>query len=80
MALDKELHLGGIVFVTPPQIERRTTTAWLVRRKGFTTRPTTREWTTLQYQIAATDAQIDRLDYGLYGPTQGEIKIVEGTI
>ena len=31
-------------------------------------------------QIAATDAQIDRLVYDLYGLTDDEIKIVEGTI
>jgi len=32
----------------------------------------------LQQQIEATDAQIDRLVYDLYGLTEGEIKIVEG--
>jgi hypothetical protein len=29
-------------------------------------------------EIAATDAQIDRLVYALYGLTEVEIKIVEG--
>ena len=38
------------------------------------------EKTSLERQIAATDAQIDRLVYDLYGLTEGEIKIVEGTI
>ena len=33
----------------------------------------------LQRQIAATDQQIDRLVYALYGLTEEEIKIVEGT-
>jgi hypothetical protein len=32
----------------------------------------------LQTQIAATDRQIDRLVYDLYGLTEEEIKIVEG--
>ncbi|MDQ2798358.1 MAG: hypothetical protein M3Y13_01795 [Armatimonadota bacterium] len=36
------------------------------------------EKTVLQQQIAATDAQIDRLVYDLYGLTEDEIKIVEG--
>ena len=31
----------------------------------------------LQQQIEATDAQIDRLVYDLYGLTEDEIKIVE---
>jgi hypothetical protein len=34
--------------------------------------------TTLQRQIEATDQQIDRLVYVLYGLTEEEIKIVEG--
>ena len=33
----------------------------------------------LQRQIAATDEQIDRLVYELYGLTEEEIKIVEGS-
>ena len=33
--------------------------------------------TSLQTQIAATDRQIDRLVYDLYGLTEEEIKIVE---
>ena len=35
--------------------------------------------TTLQRQLDATDAQIDRLVYDLYGLTDDEIKIVEET-
>ena len=34
--------------------------------------------TVLQGQIAATDRQIDRLVYELYGLTEEEIKLVEG--
>jgi len=35
---------------------------------------------TLERQIAATDQQIDRLVYDLYGLTEDEIKIVEGVV
>jgi hypothetical protein len=41
---------------------------------------TPQERTALERQIAATDAQIDRLVYDLYGLTQDDIKIVEGAI
>ncbi len=34
----------------------------------------------LQTQIEATDTQIDRLVYDLYGLTEDEIKVVEGTV
>jgi hypothetical protein len=39
---------------------------------------TPHEKTALQRQIDATDAQIDRLIYDLYGLTEDEIRIVEG--
>jgi hypothetical protein len=39
---------------------------------------TPQEKTALERQIAATDTQIDRLVYDLYGLTEMEIKIVEG--
>jgi hypothetical protein len=39
---------------------------------------TPQERTALERQITATDAQIDRLVYDLYGLTDDEIKIVEG--
>jgi hypothetical protein len=39
---------------------------------------TPQERTALGRQIAATDTQIDRLVYDLYGLTEEEIKIVEG--
>ncbi len=42
--------------------------AWLAQEKAM-----------LQQQIEATDAQIDKLVYELYGLTEEEIKIVEGT-
>ena len=40
---------------------------------------TPQEQTALTRQIAATDTQIDRLVYDLYGLTEAELKIVEGT-
>jgi len=40
---------------------------------------TPHEQTSLQRQIEATDRQIDALVYELYGLTEEEIKIVEGT-
>lgn len=36
-----------------------------------------RERTVIQHQISATDRQIDRLVYDLYGLTEAEIEIVE---
>jgi len=41
---------------------------------------TPQEQAALERQIAATDGQIDRLVYDLYGLTEDEIKNVEGTI
>ena len=41
---------------------------------------TDHEKTAIQRQIDATDRQIDQLVYELYGLTEEEIKIVEGTI
>jgi hypothetical protein len=40
---------------------------------------TPHEKTLLERQIAATDAQIDRLVYELYGLTPEEIKIIESS-
>ena len=40
---------------------------------------TPHEQTALDRQIAATDTQIDRLVYDLYGLTEDEIAVVEGT-
>ena len=39
---------------------------------------TPQEKNALERQITATDTQIDRLVYELYGLTEDEIKIVEG--
>ncbi len=41
---------------------------------------TPHEQESLQRQIAATDRQIDKLVYELYGLTEQEIRIVEGEL
>ena len=38
------------------------------------------EKTALQRQIDATDRQVDQLVYELYGLTEEEVKIVEGSV
>jgi len=48
--------------------------------KKLATARTPQDQTAFERQIAATDTQIDRLVYDLYGLTADEIKIVEGTI
>jgi hypothetical protein len=48
----------------------------VLHHRQFTAK-TPQEQTSLERQIAATDAQIDRLVYDLYGLTAEEIKIVE---
>jgi hypothetical protein len=45
--------------------------------QGLSSAKTPQEKTALERQIAATDAQIDRLVYELYELTDDEIKIVE---
>jgi predicted nucleic acid-binding Zn-ribbon protein len=47
--------------------------------KQLPTVKTDHEKTALQRQIDATDRQIDQLVYELYGLTEQEIKIVEGS-
>lgn len=47
-------------------------------RKQLAAARTPQEKTALERQITATDSQIDRLVYDLYGLTENEIKIVEG--
>jgi hypothetical protein len=45
--------------------------------KSLATTKTPQEKTSLERQISATDTQIDRLVYDLYGLTAGEMQIVE---
>jgi hypothetical protein len=52
--------------------------AMLDLHKKLAAAKTPQEKTVLERQIAATDAEIDRLVYELYGLTEDEIKIVEG--
>jgi len=51
-------------------------------KKNFTKleshRHSEQEQTALEHQIVATDMQIDRFVYQLYGLTEDEIRIVEG--
>jgi hypothetical protein len=49
----------------------------LALHKQLATAKTAHAKTNLQRQIDATDAQIDKLVYELYGLTEDEIKIVE---
>jgi hypothetical protein len=49
----------------------------LALHKQFAPAKTAHEKTTIQRQIDATDAQIDKLVYELYGLNEEEIKIVE---
>jgi hypothetical protein len=50
----------------------------LALHKQLAAAKTPHQQTVLQTQITATDRQIDRLVYDLYGLTSAEIKIVEG--
>ena len=47
--------------------------------KRVATAKTNHERTLLERQISATDREIDQMVYELYGLTEEEIKIVEGT-
>lgn len=51
----------------------------LLLNKQLTSAKTDHEKTSLQRQIDATDKQIDELVYELYGLTEEEKRIVEGT-
>jgi len=66
--VDKSRHDGIVSFVDQT----------LDLHKRQRTAKTPQEQTSLSRQIAATDAEIDRLVYELYGLTDEEIKIVEG--
>lgn len=47
--------------------------------RDFTAAKTAHDKTLIERQIAATDKQIDRLVYELYGLTEEEIAVVEGS-
>jgi hypothetical protein len=50
----------------------------LALHKARSSARTPHEQSVLAAQIAATDRQLDRLVYALYGLTEEEIKVVEG--
>lgn len=52
----------------------------LTLHKQLAAAKTAHEQTALQRQIEATDRQIDRFVYELYGLTEEEIRIVEGMV
>jgi hypothetical protein len=52
---------------------------WLALHRELAAARTGEAKTLIQRQINATDRQIDRLVYELYGLTDAEIAIVEGT-
>jgi hypothetical protein len=79
----EQLPIRTIDFSNPADVERHDRMVTLVgqmldlhRRLAAERNPQVK--TVLQRQIEATDGQIDRLVYGLYGLTEEEIEIVEG--
>ena len=80
----KQLPIHNIDFTNPTDKARHDKMVELVERmldlhKQLHAARLTQAQTLLQRQIDATDRQIDRLVYELYGLTEEEIKIVEGT-
>jgi hypothetical protein len=78
-----ELPIRLIDFSDPADKSRHDRMVKLVEQmlalhKQLAAARTPQEQTALTRQIAATDTQIDRLVYDLYGLTEDEIKIVEG--
>ena len=78
------LPIRLIDFTNPSDKARHDEMVVLVERmlalhKQLTAARTGHDQTLLQRQIDATDAQIDRLVYDLYGLTAEEIAIVEGS-
>jgi hypothetical protein len=77
----ERLPYRSINFTDPADKSRHDRMVSLVERMLALHKQTARtpqEQEMLQREIAATDAQIDRLVYELYGLTEDEIKIVEG--
>lgn len=76
------LPIRPVNFSNPDDRTRHDRLAMLVERmlslnRELTSARTPQEKTALERQIEATDGQIDRLVYNLYGLTENEIKIVE---
>ncbi len=79
----EQLSIRPINFSNPADKARHDKMLSLVEQmlslnKKLTAAKTDHEKTSLQRQIDATDRQIDRLVYELYGLTEEEIRIVEG--
>ena len=68
MCLKRGVRIAGI----------RPAYGFTISGRILSTARTPQEQTALDRQITATDTQIDRLVYDLYGLTPEEIKIVEG--
>jgi hypothetical protein len=78
----EQLPIRAINFSDPTDKSRHDRIVQLVKsmltlHKDKAATKTQAELTALERQVAATDAQIDRLVYELYGLTEQEIKIVE---
>ena len=78
----EQLPIRTIDFSDPEDVARHDKMVSLVERmlnfhKRLAETKTAHEKTLLQRQIEATDKQIDRLVYELYGLTEEEIKIIE---
>jgi hypothetical protein len=78
-----QLPIRRIDFSNPADKSRHDKMVSLVERmldlhKRVVVTKTDHERTLLERQISATDCEIDRLVYDLYGLTEAEIKIVEG--
>ena len=72
-----------IVFSDPAEVARHYRMVFLVEQmlalhRQLPQAHTPHEKTALERQIEATDGQIDRLVYELYGLTEEEIGVVEG--
>jgi len=79
----KQLPIRTINFADPADVARHDRMVALVQRmldlhKRLAAAKTPNDKTLLQRQISASDAEIDRLVYNLYGLTEEEIAIVEG--
>ena len=63
---------------TPPRRMADLVDRMLVLHEKLRAARISQEKSIIQHQIEATGRQIDRIAYGLYGLTEGEIAVVEG--
>jgi hypothetical protein len=81
---DEQLPIRTIDFTSPADVARHDRMVALVERmldlhKKLASEGAPHVVTVLQRQIGATDREIDRMVYELYGLTAEEIAVVEGT-